>query len=89
MKALKEIELIKKVYEEKGRPNNEVQAFALSCLMEYKKQFTYAWYCKIITANGESFEIVTGNNEMDVAVKLTEKFGKEIVYNLIDKYNLI
>jgi phosphomannomutase len=38
MKELKEIELIKKVYEDKGRPNNEVQAFALSCLIEYKKQ---------------------------------------------------
>lgn len=40
MKELKEIELIKKVYEDKGRPNNEVQAFALSCLIEYKKQLS-------------------------------------------------
>lgn len=38
MKELKEIELIKKVYVDKGRPNNEVQSFALSCLIEYKKQ---------------------------------------------------
>ena len=34
----KEIELIKNLYEVKGRPNIGVQAFALSCLIEYKKQ---------------------------------------------------
>lgn len=40
MQELNEIELIKKVYEDKGKPNNEVQAFALSCLIEYKKQLS-------------------------------------------------
>lgn len=48
-----------------------------------------AWYCKISTAKGQWFEIVTGKNEMDVAVKITEKFGKETVYNLIDRYELM
>jgi len=48
-----------------------------------------AWYCKISNQNGQWFEIVTGKNEMDVAVKITEKFGKQTVYNLIDRYELM
>lgn len=48
-----------------------------------------AWYCKISTINRQWFEIVTGKNEMEVAVKITEKFGKQTVYNLIDRYELM
>lgn len=48
-----------------------------------------AWYCKISTAKGQWFEIVTGKNETDVSVKITEKFGKETIYNLIDRYEII
>jgi hypothetical protein len=69
MKKLKEIELIKKVYEDKGKPNNEVQAFALSCLIEYKKQLSI---CDVVSSflNKESESL--GVNVEDLYINLCE-----------------
>ena len=66
-----------------NKNNKLVENLALSGVV------SSAWYCKISTINGQWFEIVTGKNEMEVAVKITEKFGKETVYNLIDRYELM
>ena len=73
------------------KKNEKLEAYkkALTEQLALCSVVSSAWYCKISTAKGQWFEIVTGKNEMEVAVKITEKFGKETVYNLIDRYELM
>jgi hypothetical protein len=48
-----------------------------------------AWYCKVENINGQWFEIVTGKNETEVAIKIDKAFGKGTRFEIINKFKLM
>ena len=48
-----------------------------------------AWYCKVENINGQWFEIVTGVNETDVAIKIDKAFGKGTRFEIQNEFKLM
>lgn len=48
-----------------------------------------AWYCEISTINGQWFEIVTGVNETEVAIKIEKAFGKKTKFEIKNEFKLM
>ena len=68
----------------------------ISLLKDYEKQLmlggvgSSAWYCEISTINGRQwFEIVTGVNETEVAIKIEKAFGKGTKFEIKNEFKVM
>ena len=48
-----------------------------------------AWYCKVENINGQWFEVITGLNETDVAIKIDKAFGKGTRFEIQNEFKLM